>query len=231
MLIGMGTDSGVSVAWTTHTEIRDMAGCGLTPREAIESATRVNAEILGLDDLGTVAEGKSASFVVLDAEPAGRHHQHAADRQRLSAWRAGGPRGAAREVHRRRAAIATGAGGAAPAPRCARPATSVRRFDHADGGSDRDRGRGKDSIASCSKTGRRSASWGRPKPSATSSRPAATCGVCATAWIRRSRGPGPMPSGGESSVAARVGKSGRPARSSTRPYARATRPGASGRSS
>ncbi len=69
MLIGMGTDSGVSVAWTTHTEIRDMAGCGLTPMEALEAATRVNAEILGLDDLGAVTEGKSASFVVLDANP------------------------------------------------------------------------------------------------------------------------------------------------------------------
>lgn len=69
MIIGMGTDSGVSVAWTTHTEIRDMAGCGLTPMEALEAATRVNAEILGLDDLGTVTEGKSASFVVLDADP------------------------------------------------------------------------------------------------------------------------------------------------------------------
>ena len=69
MIIGMGTDSGVSVAWTTHTELRDMAGCGLTPMEVIEAATRVNAEILGLDDLGTVAAGKNASFVVLDANP------------------------------------------------------------------------------------------------------------------------------------------------------------------
>ncbi len=69
MMIGMGTDSGVSVAWTTHTELRDMASCGLTPMEAIESATRINAEILGLDDLGTVTEGKSASFVVLEASP------------------------------------------------------------------------------------------------------------------------------------------------------------------
>ena len=69
MIIGMGTDSGVSVAWTTHTELRDMAGCGLTSMEAIVAATRVNAEILGLDDLGTVAEGKQASFVVLDANP------------------------------------------------------------------------------------------------------------------------------------------------------------------
>ena len=69
MTIGMGTDSGVSVAWTTHTELRDMAGCGLNAMEVIEAATRVNAEILGLDDLGTVAPGRHASFVVLDANP------------------------------------------------------------------------------------------------------------------------------------------------------------------
>lgn len=69
MIIGMGTDSGVSVGWTTHTELRDMAGCGLTPMEVIEAATRINAEILGLDDLGTVTAGKNASFVVLDADP------------------------------------------------------------------------------------------------------------------------------------------------------------------
>ena len=28
MAIGMGTDSGTSVAWTTHTELRDMVTCG-----------------------------------------------------------------------------------------------------------------------------------------------------------------------------------------------------------
>ena len=99
MIIGMGTDSGVSVGWTTHTELRDMAGCGLTPMEVIEAATRVNAEILGLDDLGTVAAGKNASFVVLDANPAGRHRQHAADREHLSGWRTGGPRGPPGDVH------------------------------------------------------------------------------------------------------------------------------------
>ena len=69
MIIGMGTDSGVSVAWTTHTELRDMARCGLTPMEALVAATRVNADILGLDDLGAVAAGRQASFVVLDANP------------------------------------------------------------------------------------------------------------------------------------------------------------------
>ncbi len=69
MTIGMGTDSGVSVAWTTHTELRDMARCGLTAMEVIVAATRVNAEILGLGDLGAVTPGKAASFVVLDADP------------------------------------------------------------------------------------------------------------------------------------------------------------------
>ena len=46
-----------------------MVTCGLSPMEAIMAATSVNARILGLDDLGTVTEGKSASFVVLDANP------------------------------------------------------------------------------------------------------------------------------------------------------------------
>ncbi|HIN10114.1 MAG TPA: hypothetical protein EYM63_00685, partial [Acidobacteria bacterium] len=69
MRIGMGTDSGTSVAWTTHTELRDMVTCGLSPMEVIVAATRINADILGLDQLGMVAAGKSASFVVLDANP------------------------------------------------------------------------------------------------------------------------------------------------------------------
>ena len=69
MVLGMGTDSGTSVAWTAHTEMRDMVTCGLTPMEAIESATRINAELLRIDDLGSVVAGKNASFVVLDANP------------------------------------------------------------------------------------------------------------------------------------------------------------------
>ena len=74
MIIGMGTDSGgvtipFSVAWTAHTEMRDMVTCGLSPMEAIMAATSVNAEILGQEDLGTIREGKNASFVVLDMNP------------------------------------------------------------------------------------------------------------------------------------------------------------------
>ena len=74
MVIGLGTDSGgltipFYVGWTAHTEMRDMVNCGLSPMEAIMAATSVNAEILGLDGLGMIAVGMSASFVVLDANP------------------------------------------------------------------------------------------------------------------------------------------------------------------
>jgi imidazolonepropionase-like amidohydrolase len=46
-----------------------MAAAGMTPAQVLVAATRNSAEILGLDDLGTVAPGKSADFVVLDANP------------------------------------------------------------------------------------------------------------------------------------------------------------------
>ena len=46
-----------------------MVTCGLSPMEAIVAATRTNADILGLDQLGMVAAGKSASFVVLNGNP------------------------------------------------------------------------------------------------------------------------------------------------------------------
>ena len=65
MIIGMGTDSGVSVAWTTHTELRDMVSCGLTPMEAITAATSINAAILGLDDLGMITAGRRDSRLLL----------------------------------------------------------------------------------------------------------------------------------------------------------------------
>jgi imidazolonepropionase-like amidohydrolase len=42
---------------------------GMTPDEAIVAATSVGAELLGRSDLGSVAGGKSADFVVLDANP------------------------------------------------------------------------------------------------------------------------------------------------------------------
>jgi imidazolonepropionase-like amidohydrolase len=72
--IGVGTDGGGQqgdqfIGWTMHTELENMVMAGISPAKALVAATRTSAEILGLDDLGTVAAGKSADFVVLDANP------------------------------------------------------------------------------------------------------------------------------------------------------------------
>jgi imidazolonepropionase-like amidohydrolase len=69
MIIGLGTDGNVDIGWGAHLELTDMVYCGLTPAEAIVAATSTSAEILKLNDLGTVAAGKSADFIVLDANP------------------------------------------------------------------------------------------------------------------------------------------------------------------
>jgi imidazolonepropionase-like amidohydrolase len=65
--IGLGTD--INVGWAAHIEMEDMVLAGMTPAEVIVAATRSSAEILKLSDHGTVAPGKSASFIVLDANP------------------------------------------------------------------------------------------------------------------------------------------------------------------
>ena len=49
--------------------VADMVAAGMTPAQAIVAATRTSAEILRLDQLGTIAPGKSADFIVLDANP------------------------------------------------------------------------------------------------------------------------------------------------------------------
>jgi len=69
--IGFGTDAGVGApyGWSAHAELADMVAAGMSPSQAIVAATRTSALILGLDQLGTIAAGKSADFVVLDANP------------------------------------------------------------------------------------------------------------------------------------------------------------------
>jgi imidazolonepropionase-like amidohydrolase len=67
--IGLGTDSGVSIGWTVHTELADMVEAGMTPAEVITASTRASAEIVKASSLGTIAAGKSADFIVLDADP------------------------------------------------------------------------------------------------------------------------------------------------------------------
>jgi len=72
--IGAGTDGGGQtgdqfIGWTMHTELENMVAAGMTPAQVLVAATRTSSEILELDDLGMVAPGKSADFVVLDANP------------------------------------------------------------------------------------------------------------------------------------------------------------------
>jgi imidazolonepropionase-like amidohydrolase len=65
----LGTDSGTTIGWDAHQELADMAASGMTPAQVITAATKSAAEVLKLDQLGTVAAGKSADFIVLDANP------------------------------------------------------------------------------------------------------------------------------------------------------------------
>ena len=67
--IGYGTDAGISVGWTAHTELADMVAAGMTPAQVIVAATRTSAGILRLEKHGTLAAGNSADFIVLDANP------------------------------------------------------------------------------------------------------------------------------------------------------------------
>ena len=65
--IAFGTDG--NAGWTPHVELADMVASGMTPHEVLVAATRNSAELLELDDTGTVEAGKSADFVVLEANP------------------------------------------------------------------------------------------------------------------------------------------------------------------
>ena len=69
--IAFGTDAGVGApyGYSAHTELADMVAAGMTPGNAIVAATRTSAEVMRLDQLGTIAAGKSADFIVLDANP------------------------------------------------------------------------------------------------------------------------------------------------------------------
>jgi imidazolonepropionase-like amidohydrolase len=65
--IVVGTDG--NTPWAPHVEMADMVASGMTPAQVIVAATRNGAEFLKMTDAGTVAAGKSADFLVLDANP------------------------------------------------------------------------------------------------------------------------------------------------------------------
>ena len=65
--VAFGTDG--SSPWAVHQELADMVRTGMTPADVIAAATSTSAEFVGADDLGTIGAGKSADFLVLDANP------------------------------------------------------------------------------------------------------------------------------------------------------------------
>jgi imidazolonepropionase-like amidohydrolase len=70
--IALGDDTGIEntfYGYGEHHELELMVAAGMTPMQAIVAATKTPAQLLKLDRLGTIATGKSADFVVLDANP------------------------------------------------------------------------------------------------------------------------------------------------------------------
>ncbi len=67
MTIALGTDG--NNPWQAHLEMADMVASGMTPHDVLVAATGNGTELMHLPDAGTVATGKSADFVVLEANP------------------------------------------------------------------------------------------------------------------------------------------------------------------
>ena len=69
----LGTDTGIHPGHTfgtgDHHELARWVQLGLSPADAVIAATSRPAQLLNIQDMGTLAAGKSADFVVLDANP------------------------------------------------------------------------------------------------------------------------------------------------------------------
>jgi len=65
--VAFGTDGGSP--WAVHQELADMVRAGMSPADVIVAATGTSAAFVGADDLGMIEAGKSADFIVLDANP------------------------------------------------------------------------------------------------------------------------------------------------------------------
>jgi imidazolonepropionase-like amidohydrolase len=90
--IGFGTDSGAMplriAGFAEHHELALLTRAGLTPLEALGTATRNAAALLELDDRGVIAEGKLADLLIVDGNPA----EHIEDLDRIVAvWHRGRP--------------------------------------------------------------------------------------------------------------------------------------------
>jgi imidazolonepropionase-like amidohydrolase len=88
LLAGTDTPSPFSFPGSgLHDELELLVEAGLSPLEALQTATRNPARFLGrLRDLGTVEKGKLADLVLLDADPL----KHIGNTRRISAVVIGG---------------------------------------------------------------------------------------------------------------------------------------------
>ena len=83
--VGFGTDSGAMPArvpgFAEHQELAMMVQSGLTPMQAIDCATKTNAELLGIEQDNRHADRRQAGRPDCAGwQSAGRHSQHAEDR-------------------------------------------------------------------------------------------------------------------------------------------------------
>ena len=65
--IAFGTDG--NAAWAPHQEMEDMVRSGMTAGDVIVAATKTSADLMNWNELGQIAAGKSADFIVLGANP------------------------------------------------------------------------------------------------------------------------------------------------------------------
>jgi len=70
MKLGYGSDCGFGFpCWEAYREFESMVHAGLTPFQALRAATSTAAAILGREDLGVVAVGKTADLAAFGTDP------------------------------------------------------------------------------------------------------------------------------------------------------------------
>lgn len=67
--IAFGTDAGMFPHQDNWREFPMMVSTGITPLRALRAATSVAAELLRLDDVGVIAEGKIADLIAMPGDP------------------------------------------------------------------------------------------------------------------------------------------------------------------
>ena len=86
----VATDSGIrnitALGNSVHSSLAAFVMLGMTPAQALEAGTALAAEALDLKDVGRLAMGTHADFVVLDANPL----ENIANTRRISAVYLGG---------------------------------------------------------------------------------------------------------------------------------------------